>query len=172
MKKKTALAAGIIILLLAAIGVIYYLLFGSKPPISYDKNRLLDNKDYYMEIAEICLEHRNQHGKDIICVIPGMEQVNEFKMYCYECDTYIARTENQTASAKAVERSFHLDDKPLDAIRVYENFVSFGVVTGRASFIYSKNNLKPSFVNNPDESGRKPFVQKITDKWYYVCKIE
>lgn len=168
---KKVLTAGIIILSLIAIAITYYFLFGNKPAISYDKNRLLNNKEYYVEIAEICLEHRNQHGKDIICVIPGMGQVNAFKMYCYECDTYIALAENQIVAAKAVERSFGLDHTSLDAIRVYENFVSFGVVTGRASFIYSENNKKPSFVNSPDESGKKPFVKKITDNWYYACRI-
>lgn len=171
MKKKTVLTVGIIILLLVTIVAIYYFLFGNNPPISYDKNRLLDNNEYYVEIAEIYLEHRNQHGKDIICVIPGMRQVNAFKMYCYECDTYIALAEDQIVAAKAMECSFGLDHTSLDAIRVYENFVSFGVVTGRASFVYSENSKKPSFVNDPDENGKKPFVQKITDNWYYACRI-
>ena len=167
MKKKTVLTAGMVILSFAAI-VIFFFLFGNNPPYSYDKNRLLDNKDDYTKIAKTCLEHRALHGKDINGSIPEAGQSHEFTIYCYECKAPL--DVDVTAAAKAVRGSFHLAHHTLDGFSVYENFVSFGVVSGSAAFIYSENGQKPTFVNNPDEGGKKPFVEKIVDNWYYACQ--
>lgn len=46
-----------------------------------------------------------------------------------------------------------------------------GIANGRASFIYSKYNQKPNFVNLSEITNKNCiYVEKITDKWFYACK--
>lgn len=164
--KKTAVG-------IAALLIVAVLFFVFKAPpryfYSYDKERLLDNEAEYTEIAKVCLEHRAEHGKDINGAIPKAGQVHEFTIYCDECDAPLNK--NVTDAAKAVKQSFYLAKHGLDGIRVYENFVSFGIVTGSASLIYSESGEKPTFVNSPDgkHEPKKPYVEKITEHWYYAC---
>ena len=65
--------------------------------------------------------------------------------------------------------TFNLDGKGLETIYVYDTFVSFKIVNGRASFVYSVNGEKPRYVNRPDEGKLRIHVEKIFDNWYYAC---
>lgn len=163
MKKKTVFAAGMTVLMFAAIVIIFLFVFagGSR----YTEMR--DNEKSYTEIAKICLEHRDEHGEDIICDIPGAGQVHESTIYCNKCNAPF--NVDVTDAAKAVRSSYHFGSQGLAAIRVYENFVSFGEIHGSKAYIYSENGQKPTFVNDPDEENeKKPYVEKITDNWYYA----
>lgn len=53
---------------------------------------------------------------------------------------------------------------------VNNDFVVFGIINGRASFIYSPYNKKPDFVNSPKGDEDNIFVEMITNNWFYACK--
>ena len=58
-----------------------------------------------------------------------------------------------------------------ECLYVNENFATFGIANGRASFIYSKSNQKPDFVNLAEITDKnRVYVEKITDNWFYACK--
>lgn len=167
MKEKNVILIAVIIVVLSVAFVVW---FRPGYHYSYDKNQFLDNEQSYTEIARLFLEHRALHDKDIIGNIVGAGVVDEFTLYCSECNTKF--NVNVTESGKAVRHSFYLAKQGLDGIYTSDNFVSFGIVTGVASFIYSENGEKPTFVNKPNGQSetKKPYIEKITDNWYYACK--
>lgn len=93
-------------------------------------------------------------------------------LICYKDDKqqYYSLTLEQQQAFITVKSVFRLDHNSLSYLYVNDNFVSFGILNGRASFVYSASNEKPDFVNFPNEGENKIFVEKITDNWYYTCK--
>ena len=80
-------------------------------------------------------------------------------------------TEEQKKAFVTVKSVFRLDHLGFECLYVNENFATFGIANGRASFIYSKSNQKPDFVNLAEITDKnRVYVEKITDNWFYACK--
>ena len=80
-------------------------------------------------------------------------------------------TEEQKKAFVTVKSVFRLDHLGFEYLYVNENFATFGIANGRASFIYSKSNQKPDFVNLAEITDKnRVYVEKITDNWFYACK--
>jgi len=144
-------------------------LFGG-PPVSFDENILLDNQEAFTSLAMICYEHYRHTNSDLNERFTYAININNEKLICYTNNDEIKLDNSQLEFTKKVLSVFKLAKKGLDRICVYESFIVFGIVNGRASFIYSLNNKKPSFVNRPDETASCIFVDEITTNWYYACK--
>ena len=84
---------------------------------------------------------------------------------------YEGLTEEQKKAFVTVKSVFRLDHLGFECLYVNENFATFGIANGRASFIYSKSNQKPDFVNLAEITDKnRVYVEKITDNWFYACK--
>ena len=84
---------------------------------------------------------------------------------------YEGLTEEQKKAFVTVKSVFRLDHLGFECLYVNENFATFGIANGRASFIYSKSNQKPDFVNLAEITDKnRVYVEEITDNWFYACK--
>ena len=144
--------------------------FNSHPVISYDKTVFTDHRNSFEIAAKTCIKYHKEDNNDyfwLFCV-----DDNADSLICYKDDKqqYYALTLEQQQAFITVKSVFRLDHNSLSYLYVNDNFVSFGILNGRASFVYSASNEKPDFVNFPNEGKNKIFVEKITDNWYYTCK--
>lgn len=170
MKKRTCLII-IICAVLLIMAIVVFLKIRTKPTISYDKAMLTDYQNSFETAAKTCIEyHKEDDNADdfwLFCV-----DANADGLICYNEDEqqYYSLTTEQQQAFITVKSVFRLDHNGLSYLYVNDNFVSFGILNGRASFVYSASNEKPDFVNSPNEEENKIFVEKITDNWYYTCK--
>lgn len=82
----------------------------------------------------------------------------------------ISLTDKEYQALQTVYDNYNPDKHSLEYIRACDGFAAFCEANGRASFIYSVDDEKPSFVNIPDEAARSIWVEKIADHWYYACQ--
>jgi hypothetical protein len=141
------------------------------PIISYDPDKLLNYEDEYTQIAELCYQDYLQLSEnDNIEYSVYLFNLDKKRLTSYNPEKHtISLTDEKYQALKTIYDNYRLDKHDLDFIGACDNFVSFGIANGRASFIYSVNNEKPNFVNRPDDDYKSIWVEKITDHWYYAC---
>lgn len=139
--------------------------------VSYDKNTLIDYKEEYTQIAELCYKDYLQLKKNDGDINRAAYLLSYDRKRLHNCisDNTIILTNGESQSLQTTDDDFYLAKKKLDFIEVQDNFVAFGIVNGRASFIYSLNDDKPNFVNTANENYQRIYVEKITDHWYFSC---
>ena len=162
MKKKTTIT--IIILLVV---VLFFFTFFFRPTVSYDKQLFIKNKSSYDKVATFCYDcyQNSQSSIDILV----FSITNDNSLYCYDNREYYSLTDEQKNSLRIVEETFSLDHHTLESLYVTDNYVIFNIVNGRATFIYSVDNSKPTFVNTPKEDSQYIYVEKIVEHWYFAC---
>ena len=159
------------IVVVILIVTLFIFFFNSYPVISYDEAMLTDYQNSFETAAKTCIEyHEEDDNADdfwLFCV-----DANADGLICYNDDEqqYYSLTTEQQQAFITVKSVFRLDHHGLSYLYANDNFVSFGILNGRASFVYSASNEKPDFVNSPNEEESRIFVEKITDNWYYTCK--
>lgn len=159
---KKYIKISLVILLVLFILVIWY---RNIPAPKRIKNMVLDNRMDYETIAKICYnDYKNYYNYSNLTYSGG--QSGELR--CITLDYYIELNYSESASFQKIYDSFLLDNKTLECIRVYDTFVSFCIVNGRESIVYSAENKRPSYINNPNDKNKHIAVEKIADHWYYV----
>ena len=154
MKKRAHIISIVCIFVLCILLIVWYISTCVGPIISYDPDKLLNYEDEYTQIAELCYQDYLQLSEN--------DNI-EYSVYLFNL------TDEKYQALKTIYDNYRLDKHDLDFIGACDNFVSFGIANGRASFIYSVNNEKPNFVNRPDDDYKSIWVEKITDHWYYAC---
>lgn len=161
-----------LIVILAIFGAFFSIvLIYPRPRISFDKNIMLDNKDAYTEIAQLCYKDFQKNTTDTEATYIIDENDEIIRLSTNVTDTVPIQLDIvQSEYSDRIKETFELDDHCVSSIFVHDGFVSFGIANGRASFIYSTSDKKPDFVNSPNEDFDDIYVEKITDNWYYACR--
>ena len=170
MKRKTLLiAAGFV--LLAVIILAVYFINTPKQTVSYKKSMLTDNISSFETAAKTAMALYEDGNEDGVWLFAVDTDANNLACYNgYEHLLY-PLTEEQKKAFVTVKSVFRLDHLGFECLYVNENFATFGIANGRASFIYSKSNQKPDFVNLAEITDKnRVYVEKITDNWFYACK--
>ncbi|MBQ4166397.1 MAG: hypothetical protein IJD85_08760 [Oscillospiraceae bacterium] len=169
---KRQLLIAISIALLAMALILVYLFTIPKQTISYEKSMLIDNIGSFETAAETCME-LYKNNKDDSDVWLFNVDVNMDSLVCYNSNGQLRYplTQEQKQAFTTVKAVFRLDHLGFANLFVNEDFASFGIENGRASFIYSPSARKPNFVNLPEHNDNdRIFVEQITDNWFYACK--
>lgn len=164
--RNKLLPSGFIVIALIAIAIVWYSL--QLTPES-KLNIVLENEEDYTKIAEIYYEdfQNNNDTTDRFVYSTGKSG----RIFCSTESGYreLDLTDEELASSIVVYASYQMDDnKGLDRIYVYNNFVSFCTVNGCESLVYSVNGKRPKHINTPDENFYHISIFKITDHWYYL----
>jgi len=169
-KRKILLTAGFVLLIIVAMSV--YLLIAPKKTISYERSMLTDNISSFETAAKTCMElYRNNKDDSDVWLFDLDADMNS--MVCYNSNGQLRYplTQEQKQAFTTVKAVFRLDHLGFANLFVNEDFASFGIENGRASFIYSPSARKPNFVNLPEHNDNdRIFVEQITDNWFYACK--
>jgi len=144
-------------------------LFGHGRKLSYNKHVFKENQADYSLAAGLIYEDYMKRDTE-----QNEMYIMSDSSLCYfnsETDRYeeISLTEEQLKSIQNVKRVYQLDKHGLDSIWVNKGFVCFGNINGRNSFVYSVDDVKPQFVNFPDEKVNHIYTEKIDAHWYYAC---
>lgn len=158
--------------LLVIVAISVCLLIVPKQTISYEKSMLTDNIGSFETAAETCMELYNSNKDDSDVWLFNVD-VDMDSLVCYNSNgqSRYPLIQEQKQAFATVKSVFRLDHLGFANLFVNENFASFGIENGRASFIYSPSNQKPNFVNLPEHSDNsRIYVEQVTDKWFYACK--
>ena len=169
---KRRLFIVISVALLAMALILVYLFTIPKQTISYEKAMLTDNIGSFETAAETCMELYKSNKDDSNVWLFNVD-VDIESLVCYNSSgqSRYPLTQEQKQAFTTVKSVFRLDHLGFANLFVNEDFASFGIENGRASFIYSPTNQKPNFVNSPEHSDNNNiFVEQVTDKWFYACK--
>jgi len=169
-KRKLLIAISIALLAMALILV--YLFTIPKQTISYEKSMLIDNLGSFETAAETCMELYNNNKDDSDGWLFNLDaDMNNLVCYNSGSQSRYPLTQEQKQAFTTVKAVFRLDHLGFANLFVNEDFASFGIENGRASFIYSPSARKPNFVNLPEHNDNdRIFVEQITDNWFYACK--
>ena len=142
-----------------------------KQTVSYKKSMLTDNISSFETAAKTAMALYEDGNEDGVWLFTVDTDANNLACYNgYEHLLY-PLTEEQKKAFVTVKSVFRLDHLGFECLYVNENFATFGIANGRASFIYSKSNQKPDFVNLAEITDKnRVYVEKITDNWFYACK--
>jgi hypothetical protein len=93
--------------------------------------------------------------------------------FCYQDTTRSIRLdENVTRMFHVVDDSYYIDDKGMDRVYVYDNFVSLCNVDGRKSIVYSVDDTKTKWIDCPGDESPKIRIIQVTKNWYYIELVE
>lgn len=151
--------------------IAFFFKIGIKPKISYKKSMLVDNQNSFETAAKICMNYyKENEDTDDVWLFSISTDMNN--LHCYNNNEHClySLTQEQRETFITVKSVFRLDHQSLEYLYVNNDFVVFGIINGRASFIYSPYNKKPDFVNSPKGDEDNIFVEKITNNWFYACK--
>lgn len=141
---------------------------GSSSIISYDKNLFLNHQNAYDTIAEFCLSNFDETANSTMIYTYSFSK-NMQSLFCSNNEATLQLNDEQIKAANTINNTFRLDKHSLECIRVTNDKVIFGIANGRASFIYSKADEKPDFVNTPNDKSERIYVDRITNNWYFTC---
>ncbi len=177
MKRKLTIAVisifGLIVIATFAfvLLIIYEFFFG--PKFGSQSERFLECKDAYTEVAQFYYEdYQKYKGTDDCLTYSTPYYENYCTIVCFgeEHNREIDISGNINESFRIIDNSYHLDDKYLSFVCVYDNFVSFGNDCGRGSYVYSINDDKPQHINSPNQDDEEIYVKKLADNWYFICE--
>lgn len=158
---KKYIKIGMIVLLFILILIIW---IRNLPAPKHIRNMVLDNKNDYETIAKICYEDYQKHTMRKLVYLSEKNS----GIYCIEYNYYIILNDSERVGYQNVYDNFNLDGKPLEYFCVYDTFVSFCIVNGRESIIYSVDDKRPSYIKGPGERKKKIAIRKIKKHWYYA----
>ena len=138
------------------------------PSLPYNKELFLKNQRAYETIANTCLSHNIDSLSDD--EVYSYSIMGNKMLYCFNDDKTYTLTQEEKKASEIVYSVFRLDKHRLECLFATDDMVAFSVVTGRASFIYSKSDVEPDFINTPNSKSDRIYVEKITDNWYFICK--
>lgn len=170
------------IIAFSTIFIIFVLIY-FRPAPDYARNPILENKDDYTRIAEIYyndyLSNHERLKKNVMrystadSTIYSYSDVEMSETTLNETDNIriIELTAEETTSAYIILDTYKmLNNKDWNHVLVYDNFVSFGVVNGVESLVYSVDGTRPSYINSPETNDSKFIdVRRISKHWYH-CK--
>lgn len=171
-KKSPAKACLIIILPILLIIIFVFLCFlYFGPKVSPNKNEFLKDWRDYETISELCYkDFVNYDAEELMYMIS--EEENRYSIHCITkgYDHYIELNDNDMIKLCNVIGSYNLDDQCLESICVNDEFISYGNINGRSSYIYSINDNKPNFINSIYSSEKHIYIYKLRKKWYFACE--
>lgn len=164
MRKRLIICTSIFGLVLACVFVV--LLQINKPPERIQR-MIEDNREAYEYVANFyyndykdskmkCLSYSFLENDILVCY-EGTFEAREIFLDKTEIDIF-----------KTVDKSYYVDDKAVDRVYVYENFVALCNENGRASIVYSVDGTAPIWIDSPEDKVDKIKVIPIVEKWYYV----
>lgn len=171
MKKRSIILIIVICIILTILRILNHTVF-SRPPYSYDPDKLLNYKEEYTQIAELCYQDYVQSYKpyDIEYATTYMFNSERTEISAYNPPKHdISLTDVEAKALQTIDDNYLLNERNLSCIKVSDNFVSFSNTRDRTSFIYSVNDEKPNFINCPSPDEKHVYVEKITDNWHYAC---
>ncbi len=160
-----------IVLTLAWCVVLCVVLTGCSTPVSYDKKKVIDNSTAYIMLSQVYLNDYKEHDSNTrYDYSKGYKKEDGYFIKCYTGE-YVFCLESETFDcSKTIENTYYVDDQLWEYVRVNDNFVVFGNVNGRASVIYSANDIKPSFVDDPNSIDEHIYVERIAEKIIFCIR--
>ena len=166
--KKLFIPIGIIIL-----GIIYFIVMRG-PVISYNKEKVLSDAEFYKEVAQFYLEdYKKNNCAGSVSYLNATVKDGIPKSAClsspYQHDLIFS--DEIYEKYKKMNNNFRVDKSSLAHIEVWNSLVIFGIESGRASIIYSADDKKPEYVNGGTDTDKEKdnYIEKITDNLYYGC---
>ena len=159
-----------IIILIVVIGMFFLLNRG--PMVLYDKEKILQNEKNFTEIAKAYYNDYKSLDANMECsYIDPSGSDNDARCVTSPYEHDFKFSDELYNIHQIVDENYNVDNEKLEVVVVYDNFVVFGNVKGRASLVYSINGDKPRYVmgekKHPDYDSFS--VEKITGNWYYAC---
>lgn len=168
MNKKILIAIGIIML-----AILYFMIMRG-PVISYNKKNVVADTELYKEVGEFYLDDyksKNCDGKLKYLNVSINDGIPQAECITSRYEHSLNLTDDVYEKYESLYKNFRLDKLSLSCISVYDSFVIFGIESGRASIIYSKDDKKPKYVNGGTQMDKEKdnYIEKITDNLYYGC---
>jgi hypothetical protein len=139
--------------------------------ISYDKSAVIDNQIAYRTLSCVFIDDYIKHDSNTTYTYSnGGRKDGECFIKCYTGEYIFSIEPELAALIKVIKDTYSVDEQCWEYVRVNENFVAFGNVNGRASIIYSANDKKPSFVDDPNDIDKHIYVERIADNLYFAAK--
>jgi hypothetical protein len=164
MRKRLIICA--IILLVISVCIVVVFLQTNKPP-EHIKRMLEDNKESYDYVANFYYDDFKNNKTSCL----SYSFLENDTLVCYESlfdSREVSLDETEIDIFKIVDKSYYVDDKTVDRVYVYENFVALCNENGRASIVYSIDGTAPKWIDGPKEELDRIKVVKILANWYYV----
>lgn len=155
--------------LVLAVGLICYIKMQYTPE---HVEKMLDGRvAVYNQVAEFYYADYQKNQKEIMAY--SFMSNNKVSCNLGQFKTReILLNEEEIAAFEEVYDSYLLDDKNVERVYVYDNFVALSNINGRESVVYSVDGTKPQWVNNSNDQFSRISVDKITENWYYVVGHE
>ena len=165
MKKKIVARIIIAFFLLVFTTIILYK--RNQPP-DFIKKMVMDNKTFYDGVADFYYNDFKEHkdGNEVL----AYSFIDGDTVYCYS-DPETRRIhldDDEVRMFSMVDSSYYVDDKNVERVYVYDDYVSFCNIDGRISIVYSAGNMKPKCVGTPNDQKKNISAVRITENWYYV----
>lgn len=140
-------------------------------PIPCDRKKIIDNATAYIMLSQVYITDYKEHESDSrYDYSKGYKKEEGYFIKCYT-DEYVFYLEREAfLCSEVIENTYYVDEQCWEYVRVNDNFVVFGNINGRASIIYSANDKKPSFVNDPNSIEKHIYVKKLADHLYFAAK--
>lgn len=124
-------------------------------------------KDNFVLIKDFIMEKYPDSWNTCLCV--DIMEDGSRTLYDPHIEEYLELPKQVSSALKTIdEHAFPNKDSDFDLIRIYGSRISFSIVNGQYSLVYSSEG-KPTFVNGPNE-GCELFVKNLGDGWYHVVK--
>lgn len=160
---------GTTIALIIVLTIIGMLLYESYQPPDSIKEMIIDNKSSYDGVANFYYSDFREQTENRVTY----SFISEDTVFCYQDTTRSIRLdENVIRMFYVVDDSYYIDDKGVDRVYVYDNFVSLCNVDGRKSIVYSVDGTKPKWIDCPGDESPKIRIIQITKNWYYIELVE
>lgn len=162
----------IIIVLAIFLCIVFYVVsINHSTPISYDRQKVIDNATAYIMLSQVYITDYKEHDSNTrYDYSKGCKKEDGYFVKCYTGE-YVLNLESEMFDcSKVIENTYYVDEQYWEYVRVNDNYVVFGNVNGRASIVYSANDKKPSFVDDPNSVDEHIYVEKIADNLYFAAE--
>lgn len=151
--------------------VLFATLTNRSTPISCDRENVIDNSAAYIVLSQVYINDFKEHNSNTrYDYSKGYKNDDGYFIKCYTGEYALYLESEIFNCSKTIENTYYVDEQLWEYVRVNENFVVFGNVNGRASIIYSANDIKPSFVDDPNSIDEHIYVEKIVENLYFAAK--
>lgn len=140
--------------------------------VGFSSEYLLSNINQYTSVAQFCYNDYSNYDAKIL--VYWFDDEHNRVMCSSEGYEHELNCNAEILNDFSVVRdTYRIDKQKLYGICVYEGFVCFFNLNGRASLIYSNNDKKPKYVMSPyDKYNIFLNKKKVCDNWYFICETE
>lgn len=161
-----------IILVVIAVLIIVVLYKRYLPASKGFRDFFFKNLNDYNTMAEIYYEDYQKENTSEVLIYTDAETGSIYRYRMYVNNIEIVLDEKEIASCERACMNYReLIGESIDAVAVYDTFVSFEMRYGYCSIVYSVEDKRPFYINSPNSKDKNVIVRKIANHWYYVYEF-